>query len=122
MEDIRKSILEMANGAFKERADYKMGRLIDNLLDPNTKATEPRKLTITLTFKADDSRKNIGVSCTAKPSLATTNPVTTSLFIAKSTSTGEVEIGEMTPNIPGQINMDGSEQESAPILKLIHTA
>lgn len=31
------SILQMAKGAFLERADFEMKRVIDNILDPNTK-------------------------------------------------------------------------------------
>ena len=33
------SILEMARGAITERVDYVVGRVIENILDPNTKAT-----------------------------------------------------------------------------------
>lgn len=35
----RESILQMGRGAFAERADYEMRKVIDNILDPNTKAT-----------------------------------------------------------------------------------
>ena len=35
-----KSILEMAQGAIAERADYEMARIISNILDPNTAATK----------------------------------------------------------------------------------
>ena len=115
----QKSILDMARGAIQERTDYEMAHIIKNILDPNTKATEPRKLTITLTFKADDDRKNIGVSCTAKPSLATTNPVATMLCITGEDSNGVAQISECLPNIPGQMDMDGGEQQSAPTLRVI---
>ena len=118
----QKSILEMARGAFQERADYEMSRIVDNILDANTKADAARKLTLTLTLKPDDSRQNIAISCTAKSTLAATNPVTTSLYVASSPATGGVQICEMVPNIPGQMDMDGGEQDTAPILKLVHTA
>lgn len=35
----KKSILEMSMGAILERVDYEMGKVMDNILDPNTKAT-----------------------------------------------------------------------------------
>ena len=41
----QKSILEMARGAFQERADYEMSRIVDNILDANTKADATRKST-----------------------------------------------------------------------------
>ena len=42
------SILQMARGAFVERVDYEMHKVIDNILDPNTKATAKRKITLTI--------------------------------------------------------------------------
>lgn len=112
----------MARGAFQERADYEMSRLIDNIIDANTSATAKRKLTITLELKPDDNRQNIAVSCTAKSTLAATNPVTTSLYITGKEGTGEICAVEMVPQIPGQTAIDGSEQEAAPVLKLIKFA
>lgn len=42
----QKSIIDMAHGAFKERADYEMAKILENILDPNTKAEKKRTLTI----------------------------------------------------------------------------
>lgn len=55
-----KSILQMARGAFQERVDLEMAKVIDNILDPNTKPTQKRKLTLTIEFTPDDDRQNIG--------------------------------------------------------------
>ena len=44
----KKSILEMSMGAILERVDYEMGKVLDNILDPNTKATGKRKITVGL--------------------------------------------------------------------------
>ena len=104
-------------GCIKERAAYEMTRVVENILDPNTSATAARKITITLTLKSDDTRQNIAVSCVAKSTLAATNPVTTSLYVAD-----EESIVEMVPQIPGQLAVDAGEQEAPPMLKLIHTA
>lgn len=57
------------------------------------------------------------MSCVAKSTLAATNPVTTSLYVAD-----EESIVEMVPQIPGQLAVDAGEQEAPPMLKLIHTA
>ena len=38
----QKSIIDMAHGAFKERADYEMAKILENILDPNTKAEKKR--------------------------------------------------------------------------------
>ena len=76
-----------------------------------------RKLTITLELKPDDERQTITVSCTAKSTLAPTNPVVTSLYVAD-----EENVVEMVPQIPGQFGFDGVEQEAPPSLKIIKFA
>lgn len=117
MIDNKKSILEMARGAIQERADYEMSRLLENIIDVNTDAVATRKLTLTLTLKPDANRKNIAVSVVAKSALAPTNPVVTSLYVA-----GENDVVELTPQIPGQVMMDGGEQDALPELKLVKRA
>lgn len=102
-----------------ERVDYEMPRIIANILDPNTKATAKRKLTITMEFAPDDERTNIITNVTVKPSLAATNPVRTTLY-ASVDGHGEVQIVEMTPQVPGQTHFDGSEQEPPAMLKLVN--
>ena len=81
MNETRNSILQMAKGAFEERVDYEMTRVIDNILDRNTKATAKRKITLTIELTPDDERRQIQVAVTAKSTLAATNPVATSLCI-----------------------------------------
>lgn len=44
----RDSIMSMARGAFEERVDYEMDKVIQNILDPNTKATAKRKITLAI--------------------------------------------------------------------------
>lgn len=58
----RDSIMSMARGAFEERVDYEMDKVIQNILDPNTKATAKRKITLTIELTPDDERRTIGVS------------------------------------------------------------
>lgn len=70
----RSSILQMARGAFQERVDYEMGRVVDNILDLNTKATAKRKITLTIELTPDDERQTISVAVQAKATLAPTNP------------------------------------------------
>lgn len=96
-----KSILQMARGAIEERVDYEMSRVIDNILDPN--------------------RQVISVITTAKSSLCPTNSVATSLFITGDEQ-GEVTAVEMVPNIPGQLDFTGGEQEPAPVLRIVKNA
>ena len=114
---MEKSILEMARGAIIERADYEMGRIMQNILDPNTKPTEKRKLTLVIEFAPDDDRAMIGVSVTAKSSLAATTAIKTAIY-ASTGAFGEFNAVEMTPQIPGQTSFFGEEQEPAPVLRI----
>lgn len=98
MNENRDSIMRMARGAFEERVDYEMDKVIQNILDPNTKATAKRKIT-----------------------LASTNPVATSLYVTGD-SNGELVVAEMVPQVPGQLNMDGTQQEAPKLLKLVTRA
>lgn len=114
----RDSIMQMARGAFLERVDYEMDRVIQNILDPNTKATAKRKITISIELAPDDERQTIHVAVTAKSTLAATNPVTTSLYCTGDHN-GELVVAEMVPQVPGQMKLDGTQQEPPKILKLI---
>ena len=112
----KKSILEMSMGAILERVDYEMGRVLDNILDPNTKPTGKRKITISLELVPSADRRTITVLTTAKATLVPTDPVTTSLDITNQPSTGEMVVAEMVPQVPGQTALDGTEQAQPKIL------
>lgn len=119
MEFEKKSLLQMARGAFLEIFDAEMSKVLDNILDPNTKATGKRKLTVDFTFVPDDNRQTIGVTFQCKPKLEPINPAVTSLYVTGEPNTGEVTAVEMVPNIPGQLSMEGGEQEAPPVLRII---
>ncbi len=50
--------------------------------------------------------------------LAATNPVATSLYVTGD-GNGELVVAEMVPQVPGQLNMDGTQQEQPKLLKLV---
>lgn len=115
-----KSILQMARGGIQELVDYEMSRIMDNILDVNTKATAKRKLTISLEFTPDDNRQMVAVASTVKSALANTNPVKTALYLA-ATEKGVVAT-EMTAQIPGQTGIFDADQAPAPVLRVIKSA
>lgn len=78
-------------------------------------------LTTTIELTPDDERRTIGVSVTAKSTLAATNPVATALYVT-SDGNGELVVAEMVPQVPGQMNMDGTQQEAPKLLKLVQHA
>lgn len=114
----KESILRMAAGAIEERVDYEVTRVVENILDPNTKPDAKRKITVTLEFLPDSERKHIAISATAKSALVPTAAVATSMIVT-SDSNGEMVVAEMVPQIPGQLSIDGGEQREPRILRLV---
>ena len=115
----KKSLIQMARGAFMEIFDAEMSKVLDNILDPNTQATGKRQLKVTFTFVPDDNRQTIGVSFQCASKLAAINPAVTSLYLTGEPGTGEVTAVEMFPQIPGQMDLDMGEQEAPAVLKVI---
>ena len=64
--EVRASILDMAMGAIKERTDYEMTRIIENIQDTNTQAAKKRSLIIQIDFLPDEQRTNMAVAATVK--------------------------------------------------------
>ena len=108
------SIVDLANGAIKERVDVEMGRVVRNILDINTKPTTPRKITVTLTLTPDEARQHVEVAAEAKATLAPMVPVRTSLAVG--TENGKQMAVELTPQIPGQLDTYGGQ---APARKVV---
>lgn len=116
-ESRKKSIVEMCMGAFVERINYEMPKIIDNCLDPNTKVKAKRKMTVTFEFCPDENRQHIPVKFNLDLKLAPTVELFTLLHVCDPET-----IVEAVPQVPGQISLDGEEQAAPPLLKLIKTA
>ena len=115
------SILQLARGAIMERADYEIAKIIDNILDPNTRASAKRKLQLTIEFLPDDNRQTISVAAVAKSTLCPHEPGSNRpVCLRRQSRRGSCR--RMVPNIPGQMDMSGMEQEPAPILKIVKNA
>ena len=117
MENTKSSILQMARGAIQERVDYEVAKVIDNIMDANTDPKTKRKITLTIELKPDENRQFISLSASAKSTLAPVVPIGTTLGIAADHN-GEMVIVETVPQVPSQMNMDGSVQEAPKLLKL----
>jgi len=121
IEEKEKSILEMGRGAIMERVDYEMAKVIKNILDENTKATGVRELTVKVKLTPDDKREVIKVDTITSSKLQPTNAIVTALYLGKDQN-GAIGAIEMTPQLPGQLNINGTEQEEPARLKMIKMA
>lgn len=113
----KKNVLEMSSGAILERVEYETGKVIDNIMDPNTKATAKRKITVVLEVTPSADRKTFTMQTIAKSTLCPTEPITTTFYVTSMPGTGEMAVVEAVPQIPGQTALDGSEQEQPKVLK-----
>lgn len=122
METNVSSLFDMANGAIKERLDYEMGWVIQNIGDPNTKAAAKRTITVKIILEPDEERQHIEVSATVSSTLAPMHPVKTALAVGN--EEGRVVAVELTPQIPGQFDTFGGVAPQRKVLKFdeIYTA
>ena len=118
MNDVRTSLLQMAKGAIMERVDYEVERVVDNILDGRTDPTAKRKVVLTVEMRPDEERQIIKICASAKSTLAHTMPVDTSLIITADHN-GEMVLAEIVPQIPGQMDFSGEEQQRPKILKRV---
>lgn len=90
-----------ANGALAEKTNIELQKVMDNIFDPNTDATKVRKVTITLTLKADEKREIIATNVDTKCTLVAAKGVATTMLLGTDTS-GKVVGRELASGAPGQ--------------------
>lgn len=97
---LKRSIVDLAQGAIKERIDVEMGKIIANIMNENTKPDAKRKLTLTLEFLPDEDRYSVGVKVFVKSQMAPLKSVATSLRLG-GTSEHPMAV-EAKADLPGQ--------------------
>ena len=77
------SLETLGQGAAVELFSEELQKVLDNVLDPNTKATAVRSVTLKFIVKPDEDRTfaSTALECTAK--LAPTRPVGVPIYIGK---------------------------------------
>jgi hypothetical protein len=111
------SILDLAKGAIQEQINLEAGRIMANIIDPNTDAKAVRKLNITITLKPDENREIVSYSAQAKSTLAPIKPISTSLIV-DTDKDGNPVAAELTRNDPNQIHIFEDEEPVNNVLKL----
>ena len=86
-----------------------------NIADPNTEAKTARKITVTITLKPNEQRDFITTSITTKSTLAPTLGAVTALGIRKDLKSGEIEVGEIGNQIPGQLSIDEVQAQNTAV-------
>lgn len=97
-----------ASGALAEKVNIEMQKVLENIADPNTDHKKARKVTVTMTLKANEKRTLASVLVDAKSALVPAVGVESELIIDY-TPTGQITGAELRSGIPGQafISEDG---------------
>lgn len=104
------NIPNLANGAVAERINEEMQKVLDNIADPNTDPTKARKLTITVTVKADEERDVAHATVQAKATLVPAYEIGTKLLIDTDRE-GQVVGRELKSGAKGQMFIDVQASE-----------
>lgn len=105
------NIEQFSNGELTQQINREMEAVARNIADPNTEAKTARKITVTITMKPNEQRDFITTSITTKSTLAPTLGAVTALGIRKDLKSGEIEVGEIGNQIPGQMSMADVEPQ-----------
>ena len=110
MERQMKKLDELMDGAVTERFNVEMDRVMRNIYDPNTDPEAKRQITITITIEPNESRDVGRYKVEVKSKIAPMAPITQVCFLRQSDN-GMVVATEVTKQVPGQMDMDGNEQQ-----------
>lgn len=105
-------ILDMMNGAIGERAAYELSRIMKNCRDLNTEAKKARTLSIVPT----ENRDSVAVRAAVESKLVPVKPIDGALLLGGTMD--EPVVMEYTPQVPGQRDIYGGEQDEPKIIKL----
>lgn len=110
------NLLEMMGGAVGERVSYELAKIIRNCKDLNTEAKKARTLTVEFSIVPTEGRDSAGVRVSIKSKLVPVKPLDSTLLIGGTQD--EPVVMEYTPQLPGQRNFAGSEQEEHKMIRL----
>ena len=83
MEFEKATLLNLAEGAAKEKFDFELQRVIENIQDLNTDPSQKREVILKVVFVADKERKKVSVEVSAKSKLAADVPATDMIHLTR---------------------------------------
>lgn len=100
---------QLMGGTVSKRFNDELEVLWDNVYDYRTSATKTRSITLTVTIKPNANRDASTILYDIKSKPAPTDALQQTVFM-RQRDDGSVQVTEQTDQVPGQIDMDGSEQ------------
>ena len=112
-----KSLSELMDGGPEERFNIELGKVWDNIRDPNTNAKTPREIILKVKAIPNERRDAAEFKVTVTSKLAPMVELTQTVML-QFKDDGSVIATERTDQVPGQIKMDGTEQPLPKVLTL----
>jgi len=95
-----------SGGELTHQINRELEAVANNIADPNTEAKTARKITVTITMKANEQRDFVTTSITTKSTLAPTLGAVTALAVGRDLKTGKVQVAEIGTQVPGQMSVE----------------
>lgn len=98
-------LTEFADGAVAERFNIELNKVLENIADPNTDPKKVRKVTLTVSLKADDKRDIASVGIVAKSTIVPAKDIETKIVLDYD-NRGKIIGQELKSGIKGQTFVD----------------
>ena len=116
MERQIKKLDELMDGALTERFNQAMDEVMRNVADPNTDPKAKRQIKIVIDVVPNERRDTASFKTHVESKIAPKMAISNVVFIHVNDD-GSISATEVTNQVPGQIGMDGSEQELPNVLQ-----
>ena len=116
MERQIKKLDELMDGAMTERFNRELDRVLNNVFDPNTSPKAKRQIQIIIEVIPNDRRDAAEFKTDVKSKLAPMMAISQTVFLRQD-DRGNVTATEITKELPGQISMEGTEQELPKVIE-----
>ena len=120
MHNERLTLATICGGAVQEKVDRALGKVVENILDPNTDSEKKRTITLKITMKPNEhDYEDVNVTADVSYTLAPDLGVQTQFFVNKDLQDGHVTVMEhRRGEIRGQLDFGDiermMEQQSVP--------
>ncbi len=98
----------LMGGAVQEKFRVALAEVLGNIRDPNTKATIKRSIILNIVIEPSANRDVAKMEVQVKTKTAPSMPAKTTIYLSWNDD-GLVTASEKLDQIPGQLNMDGTE-------------
>lgn len=111
------TLASICSGGVQERIDSAIGKIVDNIMDPNTDGGKKRTLSVQISFTPNkDDREDVRVDISTALKLVPEMGLSTQLYVQKDLSTGLISVAEhQRGNIKGQLTIGDFDPETGEI-------